>query len=142
MRDLVAAGAFALLAVAVFVLTMPFPAGAEGSLSPAFYPRLLAAAILLLAGLLAAQGLGPRKEQPAAERTDVAAAAAAVGLTALYLVAWHRWRFDISTVLYVAALSRLSGHRHWGSALLFGALVAAFLFLAFGYILRVPLEGV
>jgi putative tricarboxylic transport membrane protein len=157
MRDLLVAGAFALLAVVVWLLTAPFPAGAEGSLSPAFYPRLLAGSIVLLAGLLAAQGVRRWNDRPAPESTaavagdvaapgvavpDVAAAAVAVGLTALYLVAWHRWRFDIPTVLYVTALSRLSGGRRWGSALLFGALVTAFLFLAFGYVLRVPLDGI
>jgi hypothetical protein len=167
MTDLLAAGAFTLLAAVVLVLTAPFPPGVEGSLSPAFYPRLLSGAIVLLAGLLAVAGLRRRKsrlggrasEAPVAHTTgvdaqaiapsavpiaasDAAAAAGVAGLTALYLVAWHLWRFDLPTVLYVAMLSRLSGHHRWGPALLFGAVVTAFLFLAFGYMLRVPLYGI
>ncbi len=141
MKDLLAAAAFTLLAAAVFVLTVPFPPGAEGSLSPASYPRLLAASLALLTGLLIVEGRR-RKAISAAERTDVAAAVGVVGLTAVYLVAWHRWRFDVPTVLYVAALSRLSGPGRWGSALLFAALVTAFLSVAFGYVLRVPLDGI
>jgi hypothetical protein len=147
MRDLLTAAAFMLIAAAVFVLTAPFPEGAEGSLSPGFYPRLLAGAMAVLAALLVAQGVREHRgrhahRQHRPESADVAAAALVVGLTALYVVAWHRWRFDIPTVLYVAALSRLSGGRRWGSALLFGAVVTAFLFLAFGYVLRVPLDGI
>lgn len=150
MWDLAAAGALVAIAVAVFVLTAPFPPGVEGSLSPAFYPRLAAACMILLSVLLAAQGLRnrvgrtapPRTENLAALVSPVLAAAEVVGLTVLYIIVWTRWRFFLPTVAYVAVVSRLSGRRGWGAALLFGAVVAAVLYLAFGYILRVPLDGI
>lgn len=150
MRDLAAAGVLALLAAAVFVLTIPFPPGAAGSLSPAFYPRLLAASILLLSVLLAGQGLRSRAEQAGQPITDgstsirlpALAAAEVVGLTVLYIAVWTRWRFFLPTMAYVVLVSRLSGKRGWGGALLFGAAVTAVLYFAFGYILRVPLDGI
>lgn len=153
MRDLAAAGAFAVVAVAVFILTLPFPPGAEGSLSPALYPRMLAAAILLLSLLLAVHAVRAqaapeqhRGDAPAADAAPVGvpalAAAEVVGLTVLYVAVWTHWRFLLPTVAYVAVVSRLSGKRGWGPALLFGAAVTAVLYLAFGYILRVPLDGI
>lgn len=150
MRDLAAAGILALLAFAVFVLTIPFPPGATGSLSPALYPRLLAAFILLLSVLLAGQALKSRAEQADQRNADgsnslgspVLAAAEVVGLTVLFIAVWTRWRFFLPTMAYIALISRLSGKRGWAGALLFGAAVTAVLYLAFGYVLRVPLDGI
>lgn len=142
--SLATAVVFAAVAGWVWWYSGRFPPGMGAILSPAFYPRLAAAAMLGLAGLLAILAvLGMEHiDWRGISRAEMARWSMVIGLMAAYIVVWSRSRYEVATVLFGASFVYVFERCSLWRALLFAGLLTAAMWLLFAWGLRVPLEVV
>lgn len=136
--DLAVAAVFLLLGAFLVTAAFRFPAGVGRLPGPGFFPGVVGATMLLLAGLLgvaAARGGGSlefRLQNPRALGLTVA-------LVAAYLALWGVVPFALRTGLFVAVFLRLLGVPA-RTALAVAAVVTAAVIGAFQYGLRIDLD--
>jgi hypothetical protein len=145
-RRLELAGAAVALVVSVLLVVLAGKIGVRaetGGIDPRWWPRLLGliglglSAILLVTSLL----------RPPPQRDEVEAATSsgwvrclmAVGLSVAYIVGWPVVGFVPATVVLVAAATAVFGGRGVRALLVFPLGLAAFLYVLFHTVLKVPL---
>lgn len=145
-RDLIPAGAGAVLAVGVFALATQIPEGARlTQFSPRWWPELLSVLLLVLSVCLAAQTLrrpsAPVEDDAPESATRQGSQRLALMLATIlgYGVLWYFVDFRVSTAILFVALTWLGGGRGWKALILFPVLATAVLYFLFGVLLRVPL---
>ena len=142
--DRVAAILFMLLAVYVYLESGKFPSLGELAEGPAFFPRLIAVALVVLSGFLLE---GSYRRLPG-ERVEINLedggffrVAVALGMGVAYIVLLPRFGFVISTMLFLVAFMRLLAMKSWPKVLLASALVVALVWGMFELALKVPLPA-
>jgi putative tricarboxylic transport membrane protein len=146
--DLVAGALLAGLGTLILLATRRFPESTD-SLGPAFLPNLVAAALILLAGLLALRAVGAvrRGESRLAESPEgggLAKAAAAVAAIAAFVLALAHlpWiGFPVLAPILLVALAPLFGGRPGPAVLVVSITVGVLIYLVFRGIFQLPLPA-
>jgi len=126
---------------------------APGQLDARFWPMILgisgiAASIALLV-LAITRSAPSREEIERIQPGGVARVAATLVIVGAFIAAWSMstiilfgYRFEvfpIGSALLMAALMLVYGHRRWLSLIIYSVSVAAFVYVVFGMLLRIPL---
>lgn len=141
--DKVAAVLLVGLSVGVFVVSRDFPSGFGESPGAAFFPRLIASAIALLAGVLFVRSVTSSDVRAYdVSATDVRRFAVPVAFLVAYVALMPILGFVLDTVVFLVALMRYSGvGSYWRSTTLALGLALTFHYV-FGEFLHIPLpEG-
>lgn len=152
--------AFAIVALAFAagftVLTTQIPLrreAAPGQLDARFWPMILGiSAIVAAIALLAIAITRPAPSREDIERIQpggvrrvivtlliVSAFVAAWSMSTIVLFGYRFEVFPIASALLMAALMLVYGHRRWLSLIIYSISVAAFVYVVFGMLLRIPL---
>lgn len=138
-------GAALLLAVAagVFVTSRDFPSGFGGTPGAAFFPRVVAATIALLAVVLLVRSVASREPRTHRISTDDAIRfAVPVAFLVAYVAAMSALGFLLATVALLVGLMRYSGVEEYRRSVPLALAVAVVLHYVFREFLHVPLpEG-
>ena len=138
--NLIVASAFAALGIYLIASSLAFPAGVGRLPGPGFFPQVIGAVIILLAGALAAQTLKARTvPQGDWQFENGRAIAGAIGLVFVYLLLWGVGFFALRTALFLALFIRFMG-QPWKHSVLVAVVLTAVVVGAFQYGLHVSLE--
>lgn len=125
-----------LVGVVVLVLSRSMPA------TPAMFPRLLSAAIIILGVFQIAAGMTltaeGAKRNPSSQRAFVVFVEI-LGIFLLYLLLFETAGFIVASIVLTFGLSAVLGYRRLGSMCMTAVGVTVFLYLVFGKFLGVPL---
>ena len=136
--NLLVAAVFGALGIYLAITAWQLPAGMGRLPGPGFFPGVIGAAIILLAGLLLAASL--RQARGGGFRiANAKALAVTTALLAAYLLLWGQVPFAVRTVVFVILFLRCLGQR-WRPALAVALVLTAGVVLAFQYGLRVNLQ--
>lgn len=142
--DLIAAGALLALSAGVFAVSTGFPGGRSGDPGPAFFPRLVAGSIALLAVVQAVQYV--RSDRRTVHEIDAATTRRVAVVTAfpvMYVFVMPFVGFLLTTIGFLAAFMWYSGARSLPA--IAGGSVGVTLVLHYVFVgfFRVPLpEGI
>lgn len=141
--DKVAAILLAGLSAGVFVASRNFPSGFGESPGAAFFPRLIASVIGLLAGVLFVRGVATDETRlHDVSTTDLRRFAIPVALLVGYVASMPVLGFVLGTVVFLVALMRYSGVETYRSSVSLAVVLGLALHYVFGEFLHVPLpEG-
>lgn len=127
----------------VYVASRDFPSGFAGAPGAAFFPRLIASVIALLAGVLFVRSLvtGDHRSYDVS-LADVERFVVPVGLLVAYVALMPVLGFVLDTVLFLVAMMRYSGVDSYGASVSLAAALGVVLHYVFGEFLHIPLpEG-
>ena len=134
------AAAFALLGLYLVASSFSLPPGVGRLPGPGFFPRVIGAVIILLAGALFAQTLRARTLPQGEWRIENGRAiAGAIGLVFVYLLLWGTGLFAVRTAVFLALFMRFMG-QPWKQSALVSLALSAVVVAAFQYGLHVSLE--
>jgi putative tricarboxylic transport membrane protein len=138
--DAIAAGLLVALSAAVFVVSADFPTGRGGDPGAAFFPRLIAGTIAILAvGLLLKDFTTDERAAHEIDPTVVRRLAVVVAFPALYIFVMPIVGFPLTTVVFLAGLMWYSGARSIPIVLGSSIGVMFVLYYLFGVLFQVPL---
>ena len=134
------AAAFALLGSYLIASSLSLPPGVGRLPGPGFFPRVIGAVIILLAGALFAQTLRTRTLPQGEWRIENGRAiAGAIGLVFVYLLLWGTGLFAVRTAVFLALFMRFMG-QPWKQSIVVSLVLSAVVVAAFQYGLHVSLE--
>ena len=134
------AAAFALLGSYLIASSLSLPPGVGRLPGPGFFPRVIGAVIILLAGALFAQTLRTRTFPQGEWRIENGRAiAGAIGLVFVYLLLWGTGLFAVRTAVFLALFMRFMG-QPWKQSIVVSLVLSAVVVAAFQYGLHVSLE--
>ncbi len=144
--EVASGGAAALVGLAAYGLTLPFPEMPDGHPGPALFPRLLSGLLVLFGGLLAVRGLRAPVPAPlpgaapaaAPDRAGLVNALLVIGGVVAYVGLVERLGFVLTVALLDVVLMRRLGVRLPVAAVV-SALVAVGIYFLFARVLLVPL---
>jgi hypothetical protein len=130
--DIAVGAAFFAAGLLVLAESRGFPSGAAGVPGPAFFPMLVGALMAALGAWLAISGLRTRRIywERGLRNAAMARVGAAIGLTALYVLAWDHVPFLIRTPIYLVAVYRMLGET-WLRSVLLSAAISGAAFVVF-----------
>lgn len=131
------------MSVGVFVVSRDFPSGFGESPGAAFFPRLIAAVIALLAGVLFVQSiaLGEKRSYDVSP-TDVERFVVPVSLLVGYVALMPVLGYLLDTVVFLVAMMRYSGEGTYRTSIPLAVVVGIAIHYVFGEFLHIPLpEG-
>lgn len=141
--DKVAAVLLVGLAVGVFVASRDFPSGFGDSPGAAFFPRLIASVVALLAGVLFVRSVASSDIRTYdVSATDARRFAVPVSFLVAYVALMPILGFVLDTVAFLVALTRYSGVRSLRRSVALAVGLGIALHYVFGEFLHIPLpEG-
>ena len=126
--DLIVAGCFLALAIALAASSYALPAGAGRVPGSGFFPRTIGLLMGFLGLLLLADAW--RTEPQRLPLGDLRAVSSAAGLTLVYLLAWGVGPFALRTVIFLTLFLRLVG-QSWRQSASVATALTIFVALAF-----------
>lgn len=141
--DKVAAVLLVGLAAGVYVASRDFPSGFGSSPGAAFFPRLIASVVALLAGVLFVRSVASSDARSYDVSTaDVRRFAVPVALLVAYVALMPILGFVLDTVIFLVALTRYSGVESYRESVSLAVGLGLVLHYVFGEFLHIPLpEG-
>ncbi len=141
--DVIAAGLLIALSAAVFVVSADFPGGRGGDPGAAFFPRLIAGTIAVLAfGLLVKDVTRSERDAHEIDLAIVRRLAVVTAFPMFYIFVMPLVGFPLTTVAFLAGLMWYSGARSVPIVLGSSIGVMLVLYYLFGVLFQVPLpEG-
>lgn len=141
--DVIAAGLLIALSAAVFVVSADFPGGRGGDPGAAFFPRLIAGTIAVLAfGLLVKDVTTSERDAHEIDLAIVRRLAVVTAFPTLYIFVMPLVGFPLTTIAFLAGLMWYSGARSVPIVLGSSIGVMLVLYYLFGVLFQVPLpEG-
>lgn len=141
--DEVAAVLLVALSAGVFLVSREFPEGLGGVPGAAFFPRIIAATVALLAVVLFVRGVATDEERTHRISLDaVERFAVPLAFLVAYVALMPVLGFVLDTVAFLVAVMRYSGVTVYRRSLPLGVGLAVVLHYVFGELLHIPLpEG-
>lgn len=141
--DVIAAGLLIALSAAVFVVSADFPGGRGGDPGAAFFPRLIAGTIAVLAfGLLVKDVTTSERDAHEIDLAIVRRLAVVTAFPTLYIFVMPLVGFPLTTIAFLVGLMWYSGARSVPIVLGSSIGVMLVLYYLFGVLFQVPLpEG-
>lgn len=137
--DTVAAVLLVGLSAGVFVASRDFPSGFGGAPGAAFFPRLVASAIALLAGVLFVRSVASSDARTYdVSGTDVRRFAVPVAFLVAYVALLSVVGFVLDTVLFLVALMWYSGAKSLRTSVPLAVALGLAVHYVFGEFLHVP----
>lgn len=138
--NLIVAAGFALLGSYLIASALSLPPGVGRLPGPGFFPGVIGAVIVLLAGALFAQTMRARGVPRSDWRIENGKAiAGAIGLIFVYLLFWGTGLFALRTAVFLALFMRFMD-QPWKQSALVSLALSAVVVAAFQYGLHVSLE--
>lgn len=136
----IVASGFALLGSYLIASSFALPPGMGRLPGPGFFPQVIGAAILFLAGALLVQTMRARSAPQSEWRIENGRAiAGAIGLVLVYLLLWGTGLFALRTAVFLALFIRFMG-QPWKQSIAVSIVLSAVVVAAFQYGLHVSLE--
>jgi hypothetical protein len=140
--DKVAAVLLVALAAEVFVASRDFPSGFGESPGAAFFPRLIASVLALLAGVLFVRSFASETTSYDVSTTDVRRFFVPVAFLVAYVALMPVVGFVLDSMLFLVALMRYSGVERYATSVPLAVGLGLVLHYVFGEFLHIPLpEG-
>lgn len=137
--DAILGGAAAVFGAAIYLMTLSFPAMADGAPGPALFPRILAALLVLFGSVIVVQSRQKRvDEEIVYEMSAILKGALVLVCIAVYVAVVQKLGFVITSLGLLLALMLMLGVRVLTAALS-SVLIVTFCVLLFQKLLRVPL---